>query len=1351
MKFIGHRVRRGSKDLSFEIGEWGGLGVSNRKEDAESTKSAGSGSHSMTGYEYQIDVSVWLALDLVLSSEFANEVVLEPATEEDIEADLEEAKPGRVVTVAEVEQYRLIVQAKLRSGDAWSVAGVKRLLEHGTNRPSAASRLGDMRNRYLLVTSAGVNGRARGLQVRSPGLWPKVADMAPSIRNMLPAGSAGRVAIIGNQDLERLERDIKALLSEKLRVPNARLEGCRRKLRDEARARIGGAGGGRWTRAQLEEVIRAHDGYIASSPELEHYVKPTNWAEIKSAVLERNAALIVGQSGTGKTMATSKLYDELRREIPGLTRVLIKYGPDQIRTDNTPAPVLYDIEDPWGRYDFDPRSRSWNDQLAQHFTYARPDRMIVATSRLDVARSSGALGTVKRWEVSLEAEHYGTRERQRLYQTRIDGLPRNVQVLAKESQSVVLAELATPLEIQKFFDALATTAKGKRGSDSQLISDAIKRAHQDSIERTVVDQVEERSDVRAAAVLWGLLKANDKLSLRLLREIDSLLADTNDAFERGAVPLVNFFVASRNLRQSGGIVSYYHPRVEAGIEQALKRQENLTIKSLRLLMEALCSPDGPDEEWGVGASARLLYALAVTPELRPKPSAKVQAKIDVWLTDLVCKGGKEFERNLKLAESVGSKNCNIAEVSRFLRHRPDRSFGGIMTWGAPSHPQGWYERMRADESVHVVIEAFIRDVLPHGRDDIRATFVPAVERLAPNLTPAFLDAASTAVRFGHIWSDEAILAGALRDLQGFESVVDLAVRELTPGEEELQRAAEFMLRCKNKEFSEDYAQHYAEDDSGWVAGQFLAGYIDTVRRTLGWRHLFEHRHRDQLVHTWLNRLDEHSPPSLGELRGIYGLTRHTANESLLWPVLAKHWLPEFERDLLDLVKEGHRDPGVRMGALECLVDNVVGRLPDVVGQLLRSGAEARLVEIALELCDLRYQRDFQGRPRKKDAVPWVAPSLPSPFDEIGDAAYAVLTKLTPVLSEEAQSVVRRIVPASENVRAFRVKMDAHVPVGSADDAQWLLAHSDDPTVAELAIELAIRHGLNEDVQAALTHRFADVVAPAMAAVAAKLSAPLPPAILSLASNKGSRVCQTLVSLLDARPHVDHRAPLLLLSKNEWSPRGGYYEEVDDFPIARAAVTALGKIGTLDAATADDLYNLAIDTRDSALRCAIFSLLVNLAEVRFQEALMDVALNPGNKWIRQQASLALAVGYEHIVPSVLQRVTPEVLISKIPSVASRLLLLLTCAGDADTVLRAAEMVSSKSTRRVLLLLMIWLLREHDQQLAERIGRMLPSSNVGIAWALAGGGDGLGDTSLDELGDPACVEEVLNFMQPKSKGS
>jgi hypothetical protein len=221
----------------------------------QDTEVGGAGGHSIAGYEYQIDVSVWLALDLVLANKLTHELVLEPATEEDIEADLAEYEPSRITSAVALDGYRLIVQAKLRSGDAWTVAGVKALLKHGKVRVSAAKRLEDTRVRYLLVTSAGVNGGARGLRVRRAGSWPKVEDMPKMIVNVLPLESAGRVAVIGNQDEERLATDIKTLLTESFRVPHARLDECRRALREAARTRICGADGGRWQRLQLEQLI----------------------------------------------------------------------------------------------------------------------------------------------------------------------------------------------------------------------------------------------------------------------------------------------------------------------------------------------------------------------------------------------------------------------------------------------------------------------------------------------------------------------------------------------------------------------------------------------------------------------------------------------------------------------------------------------------------------------------------------------------------------------------------------------------------------------------------------------------------------------------------------------------------------------------------------------------------------------------------------------------------------------------------------------------------------------------------------------------------------------------------------
>lgn len=1318
------------------------------EEDQEDVV-GGSGGASIAGYEYQIDVSVWLALDLVLANRLTPELVLEPASEEDVEADLAETEPGRLTSIANLDGYRLIVQAKLRSGDAWTVAGVKSLLEHGKARPSAAKRLEDPKARYLLVTTAGLNGRTKGLRVRRPGSWPRAGDMPPTLKSALPIGAAGRVAIIGSEDEERLTTDIKTLLTESFRVPNARLAECRNALREQARVRIGGAGGGRWTRAELERVIRRHDGYIASSPELDHYVHPTNWGELRSAMTERHAALIVGQSGTGKTMATRKLYDELRQEIPGLARVPITLGPEQLRDDTTAPPVLYDIEDPWGRYDFDPKSRPWNDQLAQFFAQARPDRMVVATSRLDVAQSAGALDTVKPWRVALEAEHYGVAERRRLYRTRIDALPRNLQTLAKESEGKVLAELATPLEIQKFFDALPTLGDKKQRNPAGLVAEAIQRAHQDSIERTVVDQIEQRRDVRAAAVLWGLLKANDKLSLGLLRQIEESLAEHGSLFERGVSPLATFFVAARNLRQAESTITYYHPRVEAGIKQALDRDRLVARRTLRLLIDILVSPDGPGEAWGVAASARMLLAVDRTPELKPQPSSTAQAKIDAWMAAELAQGGKAFEANLSLAEAAGSSGSNVSEAARFLLHRPDRSFGAMHMWGPPERDEAWYVRMRSDPAVKVVVETFIRDVLPHDRDVFRARFAAEAERIAPGLTPAFLAAAATAVHFGVTHSSDAIAEGALNDLAGFEAIVDEAIKVRTPSDADLKSAAETHLAIVNGEYSDDYAEYLSDNDDGWTAGEFLEAYVQRVRATVGWRHLVEHRHRNRLLHYWFRELAKDEAPSADEVAGAFSVGWGTDDEDDLWHVLTKAWDPGFEQALVDRVIEGHPAPRVQVAALTCLAERAVERLPAICETLAEREQDGRLIEIAVELGEMRRQRsDFDGT-RHGEAAERAIALLTSVPKEISEAKFALETNTIPTLSESARELLVRVAAPSEDLRLFRVSLDEHLPMFVSQDVQWLLSNTEETSHAVEAIDAAIRHGMMAEVEAGLSHKFADVVARALKAVATPVEPPLPEFLLALARHKGNPVRRALVELLNAKTHPHHLPTLLILAKDDWSPRASYQGEEADYPIAQAAIAAIGKLGSLDEGAADELYRLAIDTGDSDVRYEIFALLVRAADPRFQGQLFEIAISPGRRIVRLAAAAALMFGCEQVVPETVGRITPQLLATRIEGVASRLLMLLAARGEIEDVIKAAEALSALDKRRVLLLLAIWVVRDRDTGTAERIARMLPINHAGVKWALAGAKGKLDDTALDDLGDPVSVAQVLSFMRPKTK--
>ena len=895
------------------------------------TEESGSGAELLAGYEYQIDVSVWLALDLVLISRLTEELVLEPASQEDLEAKLTDFEPGRLVSRAPMTGYTLIVQAKRRGGDAWTPTAFRTLLNHGSDtRISAANRLKDANARYLLVTSAGVIGDARKLnRRRAGGTWPKQSAMPKVIAKGIGHDISGRIAIIANQDDERLRGDIDLLLTEGCRVPNARLYTCRTKLREDARARIASAGGGRWRREELEGVIRAHEGYLASAPELEHYVHPNNWRDLRVAMANRSAAIIIGQSGTGKTLATKMLYDELRKEMPGLTRVLIRLGPSQLRDDVTPPPVLYDIEDPWGRFDFDPNSRPWNDQLEDFFAAARPDRMIIATSKLDVAQASGALATVRPWIVALEAENYGKAERQRLYRTRLDSLPRDLRPLARASERQVLDQLATPLEIQKFFDAMRTEDRSGLKNPAGFVAAAIDRAHQNSIERTVIEQIEKRDDVRAAAVIWALLSANGKVTRSTLREIEDGLADADAAMEKGVSPLVDFFVAARNLRQSdGGIVTYYHPRVEAGITRTLENHRQPVRATLRRLIDLLISNSGPGPEWGAGAAARMVGRAG--DKLGVKPSGGAAPKIDAWLEARLAEGGKEFENHLKLAAQVGSVTSNGAEVARFLLHRPDKAFGGMVKWGRADRSADWYSARANDPSTRPLVETFIRNILPEDQTYYPTSFVADLARLSSGLEAAFLDAARKAVYYGYIASDDVIAEGALNDIESFETIVDMAADVLTPTEEDRRKAEETNLDITNDVHSEEYAQHLADNDDGYTASEFLKAYVARARQTKGWRHVVQHRHAEKLRFYWLRALLEEAREggvSDEEFAGAFEAGFGTADEDELWSTLLTRWKPEYRPTLERRVREGSAHLRFEHTALECLLDRDPEVLP----------------------------------------------------------------------------------------------------------------------------------------------------------------------------------------------------------------------------------------------------------------------------------------------------------------------------------------------------------------------------------------------------------------------------------------
>lgn len=105
--------------------------------DDDSDGAEDTGNPSLDGWFYQCDVSVWAALDLLLVKRLASTVQLEPASQEDIEAELD---TPTVTSTIGTDTGLLVVQSKLRRSGPWTPATLKKLVKHGKRRPSAATR-----------------------------------------------------------------------------------------------------------------------------------------------------------------------------------------------------------------------------------------------------------------------------------------------------------------------------------------------------------------------------------------------------------------------------------------------------------------------------------------------------------------------------------------------------------------------------------------------------------------------------------------------------------------------------------------------------------------------------------------------------------------------------------------------------------------------------------------------------------------------------------------------------------------------------------------------------------------------------------------------------------------------------------------------------------------------------------------------------------------------------------------------------------------------------------------------------------------------------------------------------------
>lgn len=1303
---------------------------------------------AQAGFDYQLDVSILAALQLLLISKAATRLVLEPANEEDLETDLKPDVPGRVQPSATVAGgQKLVVQVKLDSGEPWRVEDFEALLKHGSDRKGgrrkALHHLDDPNTRYLLVTNADARGVARGLLVEGFEENADKASFPASLGATLKTSPEGRVAIWGKLTAKQLASDIRELMSDLLHVPKVEQQALLEKLRLEAKRRTRGTTPGIWTNDDLLATVRAHGGFLASSASLEHFVPPANFDEMVRLLNDKSAVVLRGPSGTGKTQAALKLCDMARRRDGTLEVVTLGAddGPTNARKVVDTGPTLFYIDDPWGQYSLGGGNEAWTEQLPRLLAKAAPGHQFVITTRSDMLHSAGVGGSLDPWSVDLDVGQYRDGQLRDIHDNRMDQLPASLQTKAYAFRKEVLDKLETPLEIELYFTHLQAGPEVDE-EDHAFCRRLLALAQRDAVEGVVVRLLESIDTSGASAIVWALLAARAQFDRGRLHPLQRTLRALDRALGEGLGKLVDRMVAARHLRQPARTVAFAHPSVRQAFEAFASANWLRSEAAIETLISALVQLPAAHRGWGMETAARVLevtrtFARRSDIDQPFEVGQNSQDAIDAWLDESLVDPGSKFAPLLELASEVGTDASIPSRVARWLLKGTQRGASVfIRNWQPPIFDDSWYEVVSADPVAAEIAARFIREELGFDRGNYGSGFAERLDRFAPDLTPAYLDAARQMVGNGFELNADAVASGAVRDLLGFESVVQAALDDLASirrqHAQDWREEWHAIEDCERDHAAEEAAQWNHEGD-GYTSGVFIDAYVRRLRAEESWHVLAHHPRVAELVRAWSQvLLTSPDRASEDELKALLAAGKGLDAESNVWASGRQHWYATLEPLLAQRLCAGFLDVDLRdelaLTALSVAPKAMLAAFDAQAGQ-----AERQVMLLA-DMRRAQYRLGTGGRAAKlKRVTDELPPELAEIFGAlptrkrkaraIGQSALAFLTFCAPELDAEALDLAVPVIVTSGG--------DALAAI-----TQWLTVASRKEHAVR-ATEAAIANGDTALVERALRHKRADARRAALLHLAPTMPDPLPPAILAMAGDPGSRVRRALVSILAERPHPNHLRTLLTLIHDSWSSAEPHHNEADSFDVAQEAVIALSVNEPLSDEVGDALLNLANATVDRTLSKYALMVAAHCCSAGIQQKISNLVNIPEARWIRLDAIDALADA-DTVAPSIAGHMTSAYLLKAPPILAAPAAHLIGAHAPIPEAIGLFKRVASSNKRRALLLVGAAAMASRDGEAAARILDLLEPGHPGRQ--LLSASEPLPVSVLDELGTVQLREAV-----------
>jgi hypothetical protein len=1295
------------------------------------------GNPSLDGWHYQCDVSVFAALDLLVVNRVAKVLQLEPATQEDLEAELQ---APQVSSSAVVDGERLVVQAKLRRSGQWTPASLRNLVEHGEKRPSALKLLEDTKVRYVLFTSADVSGTLSALQVDAllerPGNGDLPADVFPATH---VKAAAGRFAVLAQYNEARVVEKIDAYLLSPLAIPRERHEACREELRKVAMA--GMRTGYAWPRADLEAIIKSHGGSIPSERDPK-FVPPTNWDEIVAQMDKRNAIVITGPSGTGKTTVAKALYLHYRSVVPGISYAE-PGGPGELKARPDAGPTFFYVEDPWGKYEIGTDTAAWTAELQERLLKASAQQKIVVTSRTDIltATVGSQSDVLKQWEVRLEAEHYGDKELGRMFEELVRFLGSSIlKMAAIRAKERVLQTLRTPFEIDRFVALLQAGAIPADENEDQFVSRILHETQTRAIENEVEWVVKARHYEKAAVVLWGLMTARRGVSRQDLPTIRRAISKLDPAFGLGLEALVNDLVAGGSLRQPSSDVTYTHPRVEQGLIRVVRANPEVTEVTLEHLMTALVRMGNTGHSQAVETAVRLHAFIKDSNESLYEVPHEVQLAIDTWLEDALSKDHDDYVGLLRLASIAGSSVCIPAEVARWLRPVATGKHFFMRDWKLSNRSDVWYEKVRNHPLTKEVCERFIRLVLTVETRHYPRCMAEYLDAIALGLDAAWVDAARMIVHQGESSTATTVSFGAMRAIENREPLLQLALAELRKEFEEPEPYPDpehwpFI----DGHFNEDWEPYDGHTDYYYAARELVSAFADATRRDSGWQALAKHKDVRAFAREWFDAMEatKGAEASDDELLHLLKVGSGEYLEQRIWRLLTKRWRPSFVIDLRARLCAGDESADLREAAARCALEHAPDLLTEVAKELFDAGQTVRLLELAH---DAKTQtKRFGDTDSQRVAYNAFELRLPAPFNELA-AALAPLDDMQEVqLTDSALDTLIPLLGKHQGpLRPLLIWLAATNGRATEGVLEEALGESLRADEADVAVRAAAAAGCWRLVRSALTHPRAKARQRALDLLAATSDQGIIDGIVALTNDPSAFVRRSLLDLLAKQPE-SHAAALVTLCEDTWSRHSVPDGEDQDFPLARVAARALATLTAVPSDLTGAIVKAALETDDLTVTDVLFDFLIERGDEDALREVINLVFTVKPTWASVQAASAIARTKRKLPADALKRADPRWLGKSNRYLAAQTVEAVGSIADSTQILATAKALAVSEDRRVLLIPLGIGAERQSVDLANEVLSKLPPGHPAVE-VLDTSKHPLSHDALDQLGNVRTVEAV-----------